>query len=77
VLFDIAWTPDGQAISYNTPLKGGGQILSQPLSGGLPQQLIEFKSNRIGGLAWSRDGKELFFAAGPENSDVVLIRDSR
>jgi len=76
-LFSIAWTPDGQAISYNAPRNGGGQILRQPLSGGLPQQLIEFKSNRIGGLSWSRDGKELFFAAGPVNSDVVLISDSR
>jgi Tol biopolymer transport system component/DNA-binding winged helix-turn-helix (wHTH) protein len=75
--FSIAWAPDGQAISYNAPRNGGGQILSQPLSGGLPQQLIEFKSNRIGGLTWSRDGKQLFFAAGPVNSDVVLIRDSR
>jgi Tol biopolymer transport system component len=76
-MFDIAWTPNGQAIIYNAIRNGASEILSQSLDGGPPRQMVDLKSNRIAGFAWSRDGKELFFGTGPVNSDVVLIHDSR
>lgn len=76
-MFEIAWTPNGQAIIYNAIRNGASQILSQPLDSVLPKLLVDFKSDLLhGGFAWSRDGKELFFGAGPVKSDVVLISDS-
>jgi len=49
----------------------------QPLDGGPPRQVTDFKSDRIFGFEWSRDGKQLALARGTESSDVVLISGFR
>ncbi len=71
----IEWTPDSKAITDKRQINEAAQIVSQPLDGGEPKVLVSLKtdSESIRGFAWSRDGKQLFFASGPVNSNVVMF----
>jgi serine/threonine protein kinase/Tol biopolymer transport system component len=69
------WTPDGRALLYNETRNGVTDIWSQPVDGGPPKQLTDFKSDIIFRFDWSRDGKRLVLARGNVSSDVVLISD--
>ena len=73
----IHWTPDGRAISYRVTKGGVSNIWAQPVDGGAPKQLTDFKSEIIYGWGWSRDGKQLALSRGTETNDVVLISNSR
>jgi len=66
------WTPDGRALAY-VDGTNVSVINSQPIGGGPPKQLIDFKPDRIFSFAWSPDGKQLALARGIVNKDVVLI----
>jgi Tol biopolymer transport system component len=72
-----AWTADGRAITYILNRGGVSNIWSQPLDGGAPKQLTDFKTDRIFAFDWSRDGKQLLLSRGNITNDVVLIRDFR
>ncbi len=69
----IRWTPDGRAIAYILNSNDVSNIWAQPLDGGPPKQLTDFKSERIFNFAWSRDGQQLALSRGVVNRDVVLI----
>jgi TolB protein len=71
--FEIHWVPDGKALDYILTRGGASNIWRQPLAGGPPMQITNFKSDRIFFFAWSRDGKQLALARGTISSDVVLI----
>jgi len=67
------WTPDGRAIAYIVTSNGVSNIWAQPLDGGAPKQLTDFKSEHIFNFAWSRDGQQMALSRGVVNRDVVLI----
>jgi Tol biopolymer transport system component/DNA-binding winged helix-turn-helix (wHTH) protein len=69
----IHWTPDGGALSYPITRYGVSNLWSQPLDGGPPKQLTDFREDLIFDFAWSRDGKQLALSRGVVNSDVVLM----
>ena len=71
----IRWTADGRAVTYVANHDGVNNIWSQPIDGGPPKQLTDFKSDEIFRFDWSRDGKRLVLSRGVESRDVVLIRD--
>jgi serine/threonine protein kinase/Tol biopolymer transport system component len=71
------WNFDGQALFYLQTRDGVSNIWSQPVDGGPPKQVTDFKSDQIFRFDWSRDGKQLVLARGPVSSDVVLINDLR
>ncbi|MFN2491323.1 MAG: protein kinase [Pyrinomonadaceae bacterium] len=71
----IRWTADGRALTYIDRRNGISNIWSQPLSGGAPRQLTDFKADQIFNFAWSSDGKQLACARGVVTSDAVLISD--
>ncbi len=73
----IRWTADGRALTYIATHGGVSNIWSQPLAGGKPAQLTNFKTGRIFNFDWSPDGKWLALARGSVTSDVVLISDLR
>ena len=73
----LRWTPDGRALTYLTTRGGISNIWSQPVDGGAPKQLTDFKSDRMFAFDWSRDGKQLACARGVETSDVVLISNAK
>jgi eukaryotic-like serine/threonine-protein kinase len=69
----VQWTPDGRAVAFIRTMNGVSNIWAQPLAGGEPKPLTDFKDQRIFNFAWSRDGKQLALSRGVVNSDVVLI----
>jgi Tol biopolymer transport system component len=73
----LQWTLDGQAITYVKTTGRVSNIWSQPLEGGPPKQLTDFKSDSIFSFDWSRDSKQFVYARGAVTTDVVLIRDSQ
>ena len=74
---DLNWTPDGRALAHTDTRSGVSNIFAQPLDGGKPVQLTDFKADRIFSFAYSRDGKELALSRGTVSNDVVLIKDFR
>lgn len=70
----LSWTPDGRTITYVCTRGGVSNIWGQPLVGGAPKQLTDFKTEQIRAFAWSRDG-QLAVSRGVVNSDVVLISE--
>lgn len=52
-------------------------IWSEPLAGGRPKRLTDFKEMRIYYFDCSRDGKRVACARGVVNTDAVMIRDLR
>ena len=76
ILFDILATPDGRALTYVDQRDNVGNVWSQPLAGGPPTQLTDFKDNQIFSFDWLRDGR-LVSSRGFRASDAVLIKDSR
>jgi Tol biopolymer transport system component len=71
------WTPDGRALLYSLTRDGVTNIWRQPIDGGPPKQITDFKSDQIFRFDWSRDGKQLVLARGNVTSDVVMISDLR
>jgi len=69
----IHWTPDGRAIAYEVTRGGVSNVWSQPLDGGPPKQITDFRDGLIFDFAWSSDGRQLALSRGTVNSDVVLI----
>ncbi len=70
----IHWTADSQAFIH---IKSEGFTVSnlskQPLDGGAPQPVTNFKEDRILNFAYARDGQNLCIARGNHYSDIVLI----
>ena len=69
----IRWAHDGKALDYLLTRGGATNIWRQPLAGGPPKQITNFKSDLIFFFAWSRDAKQLALARGTTSNDVVLI----
>jgi Tol biopolymer transport system component len=69
----LHWTPDGRAVAYIDTRGGVSNIVAQPLDGGQPKPLTDFKADRIFWFDLSRDGKQLALSRGTQSSDVVLI----
>jgi serine/threonine protein kinase len=73
----VRWSSDGRALTYIDTQGNASNIWSQPLAGGPPRQLTDWKSDRIFYFAWSPDGKQLALTRGVVTNDVVLISDAR
>jgi serine/threonine protein kinase len=69
------WAPDGKAGDYALTRGGVSNIWRQPLAGGPPKQITNFKSGEIFAFDWSRDGKQLALARGTRSHDAILIGD--
>ena len=46
-------------------------LFIQPISGGEPKKLTDFKSELIFNFDYSRDGKQIALSRGTETSDVL------
>jgi len=69
------WSTDGRSILYTVNNNNVTNIWSQPLEGGPPRQVTDFKDSFMTGFAWSRDGKILGCTRGVLTRDAVLISD--
>jgi Tol biopolymer transport system component len=72
----MRWTPDGRAVTYLSAQNGISDIWSQPVDGGEPKKLTDFKADEIFSFDWSRDNK-LVISHGTFTSDLVLIRNAK
>jgi Tol biopolymer transport system component len=69
----LRWTPDGRALTYAVGPSRNQNVWIQPLSGGAPRQLTDFKDEgTISSFDWAADGR-LAVARGPNITHVVLI----
>ena len=74
--FAFAWMPDGKSIAYLDNSSGILNVWSQPIDGGAPKQLTNFKSEFVNSFAVSRDGKIAVYRFSATR-DIVLIKDFR
>jgi len=72
----FAWTPDGRSIAYLDSSSGILNVWSQPIDGGAPKQLTNFKSEFLTSFAFSREGKIAVYRWSATR-DIVLIKDFR
>jgi len=73
----LKWMPDGKALLYSVSSDGVANIWMQPLDGGRPRQVTDFKADGIFRFDISPDGKFLVCARGGWKHDVVLIKNLR
>ena len=72
----IRWARDGRAVTFVSRQDGERDIWSQPIDGGEPKRLTNFKADQIFAFDWSADNK-LVISHGKDDSDVVLIRNTK
>ena len=75
VLTLLHWALDGKSILYTVNSNNVSNIWSQPIDGGPPKQVTDFKDMLMTGFAWSRDGKQLACTRGTLMRDAILISD--
>lgn len=73
----LKWTPDGKALLYSLSSGGVANIWMQPLNGGPPRQVTDFKADGLFRFDISADGKTLVCARGGWRSDIVLVKNLR
>ena len=71
----LRWTPDGRALAYIRARGGVSNVVAQPLDGGEPVPLTDFKDGHVFHFAFSPDGKQLALSRGTIKRDVLLIKD--
>ncbi len=73
----VRWTPEGRELIYIDNRGNLSNLWSQPVDGGQPKQLTDFKTDRIFNYDLTSDGKQFAFARGAVSSDVILISEIR
>ncbi len=73
----IQWSPDGKSLLYTVNINSVSNVWSQPLTGGKPMQVTDFKDSLMTGFAWSKDGRQFAATRGSLMRDAVLITDLR
>jgi Tol biopolymer transport system component len=71
------WSPDGRSLVYVNTLSGVSNLWRQPLDGGKPVPVTDFKSDLIYNFAYAPDGRTLAFARGSHTRDAVLISEPK
>jgi hypothetical protein len=70
------WAAGCQGLLYLVLTRGGGDIWRVGLDKTPPQRVTDLKGERVFRLAVSADGKQLAYARGHYNLDVVLIQQT-
>jgi TolB protein len=72
----LRWSHDGRSVTYVVTREGVSNIWGQPIDGGDPKALTDWKADLIYRFDWSKDGR-LLCERGITVSDVILMRDAR
>jgi Tol biopolymer transport system component len=67
------FSADGKALYYPITEKGVSNLVSQPIDGGPPTQVTDFKELTVYGYAYNWPADKLAITRGKLNSDVVVI----
>ena len=73
----VHWSTDGRSIWYVSTTNNVSNIWSQPVDGGKPKALTDFKDSLIAGFAISKDGKQMFLSRGIFIRNAVLITETQ
>jgi Tol biopolymer transport system component len=73
---NLQWSADAKSLLYTTNANNVTNIWSQPVAGGAPKQITDFKDSFMNGFAWTRDGKTLVCSRGIFNRDAVIVSES-
>ncbi len=73
----LQWSRDGRSLLYTVITNNVSNIWSQPVEGGKPVQVTDFKEHIIAAFDWSRDGRQLAVARGLLIRDAVLISNAK
>lgn len=71
----LHWSNDGKSILYTVTSNNLTNIWSQPVDGGKPTQVTDFREMLMTGFSWSRDGKQLACTRGTLVRDAILVTD--
>ncbi|HEX7330870.1 MAG TPA: protein kinase [Pyrinomonadaceae bacterium] len=71
----LRFTPDGTGLTYVSTVQGISNVWHQPLTGGEPKPLTDFKENRIYFFDWSRTERKLVLVRGSETRDLIRVSD--
>ena len=70
------WSADGKSFIYVDTVAGSSRLFSQPISGGEPKPLAEFKDQRIYSFDISAKGA-IAMSLGSEKSEAIMITNFR
>jgi dipeptidyl aminopeptidase/acylaminoacyl peptidase len=73
---DSHWSPDGQWIAYTLRRNGEVQLWRSRLDGGLQEQLTHNAAD-VRALAWSEDGRTLYFSVGSARTELQARERAR
>lgn len=71
----LRWSPDGRSVTYVVTREGASNIWGQPIDGGEPRALTDWKADLIYRFDFSKDGR-LLCERGTTASEVILMRDA-
>jgi serine/threonine-protein kinase len=71
------WTPDGRRIAFMSSRGGKPNLFWQPVDGSGPAERLSTSAEQQNPLAWSPDGKSLFFTEGVDLRILSLGADQR
>jgi serine/threonine protein kinase/Tol biopolymer transport system component len=71
----LQWTPDGRAVLYNQMNDNVSNLWKQPVEGGAPTKVTDFKDSLINDFAFSRNGRQLICTRGTVIREAVMITD--
>ncbi|HKI10745.1 MAG TPA: protein kinase [Candidatus Acidoferrum sp.] len=74
---ELAYVPDGKGVVYLVREKGVDNLWLQPLDGAPHRQLTHFKKDKTFRFVFSPDGSKIAMECGEQESDAVLLHDSR
>jgi len=69
----LRFSADGKAIYYPVTEKGVSNLVKQPLDGGVPAHVTDFKELTVYGYAFDWQNNKLAITRGKLDSDVVVI----
>lgn len=67
------WTPDGRGLTYVDTHGDVSNLWLQPVDGGPPKQITNFKQGYVLRREWTRDGKRVAIVRAAQASDAVTI----
>jgi eukaryotic-like serine/threonine-protein kinase len=73
----VQYTPDGKSIAYGVRDNGVDNVWVQPLDGSPGHAITNFKSDQISRFFWSPDGKSMVITRIHNDSDVVLLQETK
>jgi serine/threonine protein kinase/Tol biopolymer transport system component len=70
----LRWTPDGKGLNFISSADGASNIWLQPLGGGLPRKLTDFRDAEIVSFDWAADGGRLVCVRETKAYIPLLVR---